>query len=232
MTDGEGYESWFRDRFGLVLGAAALTVLVLLLFELPTSQTHTTFQEILVTLLTVVTLVLGLLASGIRRPFLRFGILSAILFVVAVVISAFADFEMVSYLRWFWFVFVVATPFVVLRRLATHRVITANTLYGAASVYLLLAVTFVFLYLGIDIAGDQGFFGDPEPTTSFMYFSLVTITTLGYGDLAPVGDLARAAAVATAVMGQIYLVFIVARMVGIYTSQTVSAGFEEPEEPS
>jgi Na+-driven multidrug efflux pump len=51
-----------------------------------------------------------------------------------------------------------------------------------------------------------------------MYFSLVTITSLGYGDLAPVGEVARAAAAGAAVLGQIYLVFIVARLVALYTA--------------
>ncbi len=51
-----------------------------------------------------------------------------------------------------------------------------------------------------------------------MYFSLVAITTLGYGDLAPVGEVARAAAAGAAVLGQIYLVFIVARLVALYTA--------------
>ena len=51
-----------------------------------------------------------------------------------------------------------------------------------------------------------------------MYFSLVTITTLGYGDLAPSGDVGRPAAADAAVVGQIYLVFIVARAVALYTA--------------
>jgi hypothetical protein len=63
-----------------------------------------------------------------------------------------------------------------------------------------------------------------------MYFSLVTITTLGYGDLSPVTEAARAAASATAIVGQIYLVFVVARMVGLYTF-AVSTGPMSADEP-
>ena len=55
-----------------------------------------------------------------------------------------------------------------------------------------------------------------QPTTSFMYFSLVTITTLGYGDLSPAHEVGKFLATAEAVIGQVFLVTVVARLVSLY----------------
>jgi voltage-gated potassium channel Kch len=63
-----------------------------------------------------------------------------------------------------------------------------------------------------------------ESTTSFMYFSLVTVTTLGYGDLSPVTDWARLLATTEAVIGQVYLVTVVAMLVGLFAQQRVGTG--------
>ena len=230
MPDEGSVESYFLDRFGLVLLAISFTVGVLLLADLPRQSTATSIGEVVVTLLTAVTLVLALLASGVTRPVIRIAVIAVVGFVVWSLISFFIAIEGVAFFRVLWFLLVVTTPWVVLRRLVAHSRVTIETLLGAASVYLLLAVMFMFLFLAIDALEPGQFFGDSEPTTSFMYFSLVTITTLGYGDLAPQTEVARVLAVATAVVGQVYLVFIVARMVGLYTA---SAAFERrgPVEP-
>jgi hypothetical protein len=52
-----------------------------------------------------------------------------------------------------------------------------------------------------------------------MYYSFVTLTTLGYGDIYPVSDAARILGMLEATLGQLYLVILVARLVGLYTSQ-------------
>ena len=205
------------DRFAFVLAAVSATIVVLLLFELPRHSSSTTSSEVAVTLLTGLTLILALLASGVSRPVLTFALLTAEVFVGWALTSFFTETDSVGFLRWFWFLLVVTTPFVVVRRLVAHRTVTAQTLLGAASVYLLIAVSFMFLFLGLDSIQSQNFFGHSEPTTGFMYFSLVTVTSLGYGDLAPATKEARALAAIGVVVGQIYLVFIVARMVALYT---------------
>jgi hypothetical protein len=50
-----------------------------------------------------------------------------------------------------------------------------------------------------------------------MYFSFVTLATLGYGDIVPRGDLARSLAILEAIAGQLYLVAMVSRLVSVYT---------------
>ena len=63
----------------------------------------------------------------------------------------------------------------------------------------------------------------------FMYYSLVTLTTLGYGDITPVTPLARNLAAFEAVMGQLYIAILVARLVGLHI---VHAGQDDEERGS
>lgn len=66
----------------------------------------------------------------------------------------------------------------------------------------------------------QGLGGETRLT--FIYYSFITITTLGYGDITPLTDVARSFAITEAVIGQIYLVLLVARLVGIHIAQSTS----------
>jgi hypothetical protein len=82
-------------------------------------------------------------------------------------------------------------------------------------VYLLIAIAFNYVFLEVQRFGSVPFFGVEESTSSFMYFSVVTITTLGYGDLAPASDIGRYFATSEAIIGQVFLVTIVARLVSL-----------------
>jgi len=104
------------------------------------------------------------------------------------------------------------------------RRMDGNRMIGAVCVYLLLGVVFglinVFVYRlvpdsfsGISAAADQ------MKVLDLLYYTFVTMTTLGYGDIAPVGPLARAVAYLTAIAGQFYIAILVGMVVGLYLSQ-------------
>lgn len=105
----------------------------------------------------------------------------------------------------------------ILRKVFLHPRITINTLAAAISGYLLLGLFFTVLYRFLtDLSTAQFFAQVPNGQTNatdYEYFSFITITTVGYGDITPLSGLARAAAVSEAVIGQIFLVTIVARVV-------------------
>jgi uncharacterized membrane protein len=89
-------------------------------------------------------------------------------------------------------------------------------MFGVLCVYLLIGSLFAFLY-GIvnNLAAEPFFASAAHPDTSdFLYFSFATLTTVGYGDLAAATDLGRSLAIAEALIGQIYLVTVVAVIVG------------------
>ena len=118
-----------------------------------------------------------------------------------------------------WIFISLLLPVIVVRRILTHRSVGLSTLLGAISAYLLIAFTFTFAFLTVDGYGSSNFFGDREPTTSYMYFSLTTMTTTGFGDLTAATNLGRLLTTTEAVVGQIFLVTLVALLVGLYAQE-------------
>ena len=105
----------------------------------------------------------------------------------------------------------------------SEEVVTRQTISAAVVVYLLMALMWTFIYrliahlypASFAIAHDK--LQDAE--NIYIYFSLVTITTLGYGDITPIESQAIALSVLEAIAGQIYLVVVVAWFVGLFVSR-------------
>ncbi len=215
----------YYDRFDLLLAVSAVTVALLLLVDLDQGEGFAEVLSVTVTILTATMLMLAVTAAGVGRRGRRFAWLAVALTVSASVIGAFTPYSEATHGGFLWLALVVAAPIVALRRLMHHKEIKAETLLGAVSVYLMLAIAGTYLFLFIDVLGGSAgqFFASSQPTTVFMYFSLITITTVGYGDFAPVEVFGRAAAGWVAVTGQIYLVVIVAYVVALYTSARTRA---------
>ena len=100
--------------------------------------------------------------------------------------------------------------------------VTQETIFAAVVAYLLIALMWAYLYMILEIV-IPGSFSVPErsiraETMQFEYFSFVTITTLGYGDIIPLTNKASALALLEALIGQIYLVVLVAWLVGMHVS--------------
>jgi hypothetical protein len=102
-----------------------------------------------------------------------------------------------------------------LRDIRAERAVTPRTLSGVLAIYLLLGMMFSLLGSAVAAIEDDPYFaGDPDATRSdFLYFSYVTLSTTGYGDLSPISNVGRALAMAEALLGQIYLVTVVALIV-------------------
>lgn len=101
------------------------------------------------------------------------------------------------------------------------RVISAEHIYAALSAYLLAGLCFAVLHWAIAITwpgsfGEVGASGTPDgfPLSTAIYYSFVTLATLGYGDVVPKSEVARGVAVIEAVGGQLYIAVMVARLVG------------------
>lgn len=106
--------------------------------------------------------------------------------------------------------------------------VTLDRIVGSICIYLLIGMFFAFIYAGIDLLKPHtfNFVGTNIVTLdsikTYLYFSYTTLTTLGYGDITPLVPSARFVAMLEAVIGQAYLVIMVAMLVGIHVSQVVS----------
>jgi hypothetical protein len=216
-------ERKYYDRFDLVFAVSVVTVGLLLLVDLDEGEGLAELLSVTVTILTAAMLVIVVNAAGIGRRGRQFAVVAAGLTVAASVIGAFSPYSAAAHGGFLWLLLVIAAPGVALKRLMHHKEVTAQTVLGAISVFTMMAIAGAFLFLFIDSSGlaAASFFGEPQPTTVFMYFSLVTITTLGYGDFSPVEVVGRAAAAWIAIIGQIYLVVVVAYIVALYTGNRI-----------
>ena len=89
-----------------------------------------------------------------------------------------------------------------------------QSMFGVLCIYLLLGLLFGTLFGAIQSLSEESFFTNDERSTSdFLYFSFATLTTVGYGDLVAATNLGRSLAIAEALIGQIYLVTVVALIV-------------------
>jgi len=96
------------------------------------------------------------------------------------------------------------------------RRVTGASISAALCAYLLVGLTFAFVY---NVLGRTAFTGTASSDPlEFAYFSFVTLTTLGYGDVLPVAPYARSLAALEALAGQIVLVVLVARLVGLHVA--------------
>ena len=102
----------------------------------------------------------------------------------------------------------------VLRQMRVRRGVTLQAIFGVLSIYVLIGMFFAAVFLSIDQLTSSAFFaGGVIPTPQdFQYFSFVTQTTVGYGDLTAATSLGRTLAVFEALIGQIYLVTVVAAL--------------------
>ena len=120
---------------------------------------------------------------------------------------------------------VTATLPVTLSRVLHHRRVTLDTVLGALCSYVLLGLLFAFAFIAIDALGDQPFFVQPgeHRQSEFVYFSFVALTTLGFGDLSPAVGLPQALTALEALLGQVFLVTMVARLVTLWSRSQADA---------
>ena len=97
-----------------------------------------------------------------------------------------------------------------------QRTVNEQSILGAICIYLLIGMLFTFVYGAAAELGSGEFFAQGTDGTPSLrlYFSYVTLATLGYGDYTPAGDLGHTLAIAEALLGQLYLVTVVAVIVG------------------
>jgi len=93
--------------------------------------------------------------------------------------------------------------------------ITARRIQGAIAVYLLLGFIWAHAYELVALWHPGAFAGAVDGSLPWTYYSFVTLTTVGYGDITPVHPLARAVAVLEALTGQLYLAIMLARLVSL-----------------
>ncbi|MEN9233849.1 MAG: potassium channel family protein, partial [Gloeomargarita sp. DG02_1_bins_92] len=117
----------------------------------------------------------------------------------------------------------------IIRQLFQERQVSVNTLRGCICVYLLIGTLWSILYDIVYTVNPEAFvFHEPATWQALYYFSFVTLTTVGFGDIVPAAPLARTMTNVEAIIGQMYIAIIVARVVALYRSPWESPPSPEP----
>ncbi len=157
----------------------------------------------------------------------------AVVLVLPVIVGRWANYFLKNdsftlVIKSFTIVVLVFIACVVLSYVLRDEEVTADKICGALSVYLLIGLTWGLLFTVIEGIRPQSFLiadvqgaSILEISTHFTYYSFVTLTTLGYGDIIPLTPTAKAFSFVEAVFGQIYIAVLIARLVGLHIAHSM-----------
>lgn len=212
-------ERWtqFAERvanaFGLVL------LLVLATYVLGSLTAFHGWTAVLTTLVAASAGVVGLAGSGVRTTVVRGAGVVALAAVILAVLAELADsFHLLGASSFVIVCLLTLAAGAILRAVLAETEVGFRTILGAISVYTILGLLFSFLYAAIDRVGSTPFFGSDVSVNSgdFLFFSFTTLTTTGYGNLVPAAQPGKMFAGLEMLMGQIFLVTLVAGLVSLW----------------
>ena len=212
------------DSYGLVLVLVVVTYVVSVSFVAGWAQSVVLAVQLATVWLTFRTARTPL--SARVMVFVVFLAVAAVAFVnlfIAVTSEALAVAFVVSALLY------VVAPFAVVRDIATRRSVDQEAVLGAIAAYLIVGMCFAFTYRAIGVLQPTPFFGaqGPGDMTQTLFFSFVTLTTTGYGNLVPATNPGQSLAVMEAVLGQLFLVTAVAKIITAWKPRR----WRSPEDP-
>lgn len=189
----------------------------------------TFFENIASPILFQINLLAGILLLSKKRKVMWFLVLLLVIIgitfgsdLIAVINkNLFGFMQMAAY-----FLFYVIVTLEIIKQVWQAEFINRNVIFGLMSGYISIGLIGFFICISIEMVHPTSFSGlvltraNPEAITEeLMYFSYITLTTIGYGDILPVTPLAHKAAILIGLVGQMYLVVITAIVVGKYINQ-------------
>lgn len=118
--------------------------------------------------------------------------------------------------------FISAALVTINRRIFREKKVDSDTIEGGIAVFFMIGTLWALIYRIVAVLDPNAFseLGNTSSLfSSLFYFSFTTLTTLGYGDVTPISDLARTLSNLEAIVGVLYPNIYIARVVGIYTAQ-------------
>lgn len=208
----------FQDRFLLLL------VLIVLMLLLPPFLDDYFEIRILLDIFSTAIFIALIFAISSKGSQAIFATILVLPLVITTWSSYFVELTTIGLLTRIFGAFFFAYAVInILRFIFNSKEITRETIFAAIVAYLLMALMWTFIYMILEMLAPGSFvFSDQQYRQEMMrfeYFSFITITTLGYGDITPLTAKASVLAIFEAVVGQIYLVVLVAWLVGMFVSR-------------
>ncbi len=231
MSAAESASERRRERYGVLLGA------VIVAFAVEGVATPSSWEQILTTALLGATLLLALFAAEAKpAPVWIASVLVVGCLVLSVVEAISGNLDGGATRDANALLVLFAPPAViagVVRNLRAKQAVTLEAVFGVLCVYMLLGMLYAFIYGSIDRFGGAPFFasGTSATVAHCMYFSFTTLTTVGYGDFTARTNLGHTLSVSESLLGQIYLVTVVAVIVANLGRARPAAAARQPSAP-
>ena len=199
-----------------------LILIVLLNVLYPITSSGSTASLIGFAVLYAGLFIIGIFITSDSRTHITWSISIAVIWLVMTVIWAFdpTNFWKIQVSSFILIVFHTTIILVLMRYIFTAEQVTADIIYAACAVYFLLSFFFVPVYGMLEAVIPGSFvdntLGTPVHWQQFVYYSLVTLSTAGYGDILPANTWARMLAGLEATIGVLYVAILVARLVSLY----------------
>ena len=210
------------EKNNFIYLAASLVVLLLvgsLVDQFPNKIGQHLFQAF-----TIITLATGIVGFRSSRLWFQTGIGFVVSVLLIVVLGILLDVSGLSYLHLFILLVIYSwATWLAARQVLFTGPVDGNKIVGAICIYLLVGLIWALLYLFIAQAVPNAFNGLQqllwyENFADAAYYSFVTLTTLGYGDISPVVPVARFLVYMEAIVGVFYMAILVASLIGIKVS--------------
>jgi len=203
------------DAYGLVLLLIIITFVVMM--TLPPEGWGGRVAAVTIAVLTAI---VAFTSSDVRSARVRLAVVIAGVAVVAAAVAKAASSDRLLGLAFGVVAIMLAIAAVtILRRVIVgSREVEFRTILGAISVFTLLGLLFAFLYVAFSRWTHDPFFagGVAARSSDYLFFSYTTLTTTGYGNLVPAGTVGQSFAVLEMLVGQIFLVTLVAGLVSLW----------------
>jgi hypothetical protein len=213
-------------------------VLLLILFTYVFSVTVTaSWAASLVITVQIGTVWAVLHVSGARRSVRRTAAVLLVISAIAAAVNLFVGKETTGEgaVALMSAVLYLIAPFSITRSLLFRREVDLQTVLGAIDIYLLVGMLFAFIYRFLGVVQPSAFFGPlvgDGKLPQDLFFSFTTLTTTGYGNYVPAGNPGQSFAVAEMLIGQLFLVIAVAKVINAYTPLRLPGSQQKPADES
>ncbi|OIQ27318.1 MAG: hypothetical protein BM564_12530 [Bacteroidetes bacterium MedPE-SWsnd-G2] len=226
MLDSKWYHKLYDLRFELFFLSLVFVLFGSIIFPFKI------FEDIIMPVLFISNICSGIILiskrSKLLKVFIAMVFILALLLVVNVVTGAKSEPLVNGYIRMgIYYIFYVTVTYEIITQVWRSAIVDRKVIIGLMSGYISLGLVSFFIFLSILMSDENAFRGlkiiseyESSPIQSLIYYSYITLLTIGYGDIVPVSNLAQKASILVGLMGQFYMVIITAVVIEKYIRHT------------
>jgi len=216
--------SYFKNRSNKFHYLTFAIIAWFLLFPFLDTQD---FRQIILNILTSAIVMFGIFAAGHRKITVVISLILGLPWFILtwiniLILPLSSTLNLIAIV--FIILFLAYTAIVILSYILKSTEVSRDILYGAISIYFLIGGTFSTIYMLLEAVKPGSIINNISgvvTTSDLLYFSYITLTTLGYGEIIPVNTYARSLAIIEAIIGVMYIAILISRMVGLFIAKSM-----------